>query len=566
MVKNYTRECGTLNTDMATKMTKTSVLFVLCLLFTASVAGAAEVAVQEAVRLEIEQLSSSGRLDALNIDVAADNLLIEIYEHRQFQPAWDDIDQVGELLAAITATAEDGLDPNDYHVEQVARGYEQLRTGVATSATGRAELELMFTDSLIRLAYHERFGKLNPYSLDPQWNFRRDFDDVDAAAVILAAIESDSLLAHLGAMFPRGWVYEQLRDGLARYRRIATDGGWPAVPEGPTLRPGMSDGRLATLAQRLAVTGDLPASATAAIDNVYSATLEAAVRQFQARHNLEVDGIVGPSTIRALNVPAEQRIRQLQINLERARWVFDDVADDLIIVNIAGFTAYVLRDREIVWQTKVQVGSTYHQSPVFRDEIKYLVFNPTWTVPYSIATKEMLPQIKNDPDYFAKRDFDVKDRSGQIIDPAGVDWSQHSRGNFPYTLVQRPSPNNALGRVKFMFPNEHAVYLHDTPSKYLFERAERAFSHGCIRVENPFELAEVLLGADGWTQERFREVLASGETKTVFLSQPLPVLLLYWTASVSPDGIVHFYQDIYERDQRIDKGLAAAFVMDLPAG
>jgi murein L,D-transpeptidase YcbB/YkuD len=277
-----------------------------------------------------------------------------------------------------------------------------------------------------------------------------------------------------------------------------------------------------------------------------------------------VDGVIGPTTARVLNVPASRRVRQLEINLERARWVFDDITDDFIIVNIAGFTAYVVRDREVVWQTRVQVGSTYHKSPVFRDEMKYLVFNPTWTVPYSIATKEILPQIQSEPDYFAKRDFDVKDRNGKLVDPESIEWSELSRRNFPYTLVQRPGPNNALGRVKFMFPNEHAVYLHDTPSKSLFGRAERAFSHGCIRVENPFKFAEILLGADGWTQDRFQEVLDSGEIKTVFLSKPMPVMLLYWTAQVDPGGDVHFYQDVYDRDQRIEDGLNSEFVMDLP--
>jgi len=217
-----------------------------------------------------------------------------------------------------------------------------------------------------------------------------------------------------------------------------------------------------------------------------------------------------------------------------------------------------------VWQTKVQVGSQFHQSPVFRDEMKYLVLNPTWTVPYSIATKEMLPQIKSDPDYFAKRDFDLKDRNGKFIDPNSVDWSQVSARNFGYWLVQRPGPGNALGRVKFMFPNDHAVYLHDTPSKYLFSRAERAFSHGCIRVENPFDFAEQLLGKDGWTQEKFQEILDGGKTQTVMLSKPLPVLLLYWTAVARRDGTVVFYNDVYERDNAISDALDEPFMLDIP--
>jgi murein L,D-transpeptidase YcbB/YkuD len=279
---------------------------------------------------------------------------------------------------------------------------------------------------------------------------------------------------------------------------------------------------------------------------------------------LDADGIVGPATLRALNVPVEQRIDQLRLNLERTRWVFEDIEEDFVLVNIAGFRAYVVHDREIVWETKVQVGRPYHQSPVFRDEIKYVVFNPTWTVPYSIATREMLPRIKSDPQYFQTREFDIKNRDGQLVDPETIDWAEVSPRSFGYTFVQRPGPNNALGRVKFIFPNEHAVYLHDTPSKPLFDVAERAFSHGCIRVENPFDLAEILLGSDDWGREQIDATIESRETKTVFLAEPLPVLILYWTAEVDPDGLVHFYNDVYDRDQRIATALDAPFTIELP--
>ena len=317
--------------------------------------------------------------------------------------------------------------------------------------------------------------------------------------------------------------------------------------------------------QRLVATGDLPQGELATTDSIYDESIEAGVRHFQMRHGLDVDGIIGPSTVRALNIPVEHRVQQLRINLERTRWVFDDVSDEYILVNIAGFAAYVIRDGKVAWRTKVQVGKPFRKTPVFRDEMKYVVFNPTWTVPYRIATRDILPSIQADPDYVATRNFDIKDRNGNLVDAKSIDWSKLSRGNFPYTLVQRPGPDNALGRVKFMFPNEHAVYLHDTPSKHLFGKAERAFSAGCIRVERPFDFAEVLMGRDGWTQERFKEVLDSGEIRTVFLSKPLPVLLLYWTAEVREDGVVYFYQDIYDRDQSVADGLDAPFSLDRPA-
>jgi murein L,D-transpeptidase YcbB/YkuD len=539
-------------------------LLIFIMISAAPISIADDDADREALRHELEHLAETGMISTGEVDIAGKDLLVEMYGRRNYLPAWNDQRQIHDLIAVIRATEDDGLDPSDYHLEQIEYAYNELLAGRLTEATEWAPQDLILTDSLIRLGYHQLFGKVNPYTLDPNWNFRREMNDVDPATAIQDAIDSPSLAEHLKTLFPRGWVYEEFKAGLARYREISASGGWPIIPDGPTLRPGATDDRLPILARRLAITGDLENRDSFDDLTVYDEFLLEGVKSFQARHGIDVDGIIGPASLRMLNVSAEMRVKTLEINLERARWVLDDIEDDFILVNIAGFEAYLVQDKEVVWQTKVQVGSQFHQSPVFRDEMKYLVLNPTWTVPYSIATKEMLPQIKSDPDYFAKRDFDLKDRNGKFIDPNSVDWSQVSARNFGYWLVQRPGPGNALGRVKFMFPNDHAVYLHDTPSKYLFNRAERAFSHGCIRVENPFDFAEQLLGKDGWTQDKFQDALDSEETQTVMLSTPLPVLLLYWTAVVRQDGTVVFYNDVYERDRAISDALDEPFVLDLP--
>jgi murein L,D-transpeptidase YcbB/YkuD len=539
-------------------------LLIFIMISAAPISIADDDADREALRHELEHLAETGMISTGEVDIAGKDLLVEMYGRRNYLPAWNDQRQIHDLIAVIRATEDDGLDPSDYHLEQIEYAYNELLAGRLTEATEWAPQDLILTDSLIRLGYHQLFGKVNPYTLDPNWNFRREMNDVDPATAIQDAIDSPSLAEHLKTLFPRGWVYEEFKAGLARYREISASGGWPIIPDGPTLRPGATDDRLPILARRLAITGDLENRDSFDDLTVYDEFLLEGVKSFQARHGIDVDGIIGPASLRMLNVSAEMRVKTLEINLERARWVLDDIEDDFILVNIAGFEAYLVQDKEVVWQTKVQVGSQFHQSPVFRDEMKYLVLNPTWTVPYSIATKEMLPQIKSDPDYFAKRDFDLKDRNGKFIDPNSVDWSQVSARNFGYWLVQRPGPGNALGRVKFMFPNDHAVYLHDTPSKYLFNRAERAFSHGCIRVENPFDFAEQLLGKDGWTQEKFQDALDSEETQTVMLSTPLPVLLLYWTAVVRQDGTVVFYNDVYERDRAISDALDEPFMLDLP--
>lgn len=518
---------------------------------------------REAIRVEIEQLRHTGRLSVGQVDVASGDLLAEVYERLGFMPAWPGSKRLESLIELVRATAADGLDPEDYHLSDLERVHEQLVNGRELNAEERAALDIGMTDSLIRLGYHQRFGKVNPHELDPEWNFSRELGGRDPGAVIQDGISAESLKDFRDEVFPRVEIYRRLQGVLAEYRRIAEAGGWPQAPAGPTLRTGDTDDRLQGLQQRLAVTGDLLKGARVDLSS-YGGVLETAVRNFQGRHGLDADGIIGPATISALNVPVEKRIDQIRVNLERARWVLDMLEDDFVIVNIAGFRAYVIRDRKEVWSTRVMVGKTYRKTPVFRSEMKYLVFNPTWTVPYSIATKDILPQVKKDHSYLTSRNFIVKNRNGDVVDPATVDWTSLSQRNFPYTLVQQPGTNNALGEIKFMFPNEYAVYLHDTPGKALFGRSARAFSSGCVRVEHPFDFAEVLLGPGGWDAESIQAERMRRETKTVLLSKPMPVLLLYWTVEAGADGQIHFYEDVYERDQAVLDALNAPFRIDLP--
>jgi len=549
---------------MYQKFKKFTWLLIFVQILAVQVATADDTKNSNAVRIELEQLVNSGFLTNSEVSIASVDLLLEIYEKRNFSPAWNDQRQIGELVAAIKATTADGLDQSDYHLELVESIYTDRLAGRQAAPEETAVQDLILTASLARLGYHQLFGKVNPYTFDPHWNFRRELNDIDPATAIQSAIDSPSLTDFLSNFFQRGWFYRKLQAALADYRQIAANGGWSSIPEGPTLKPGASDRRLPVVARRLVISGDLAPGDAVAKPSIYDESLQQAVRRFQGRHGLETDAVIGPATLRAMNVPVEKRVEQLEVNIERARWVLDDIEDDFVLVNIAGFRAYVFRDRKVVWETKVQVGKPYYQSPVFRDEIKYLVFNPTWTVPYSIATRDLLPKIKRDPDFFANRDFDLKDGKGKFIDPSSIDWATITARNFRFWLVQRPGPNNALGRVKIMFPNKHAVYLHDTPSKALFGKSARAFSSGCIRVENPFDLAEQLLGGDGWNQQKFQAVLDEKKTKTVLLSKPMPVLLLYWTAMVEPDGTVYFFNDVYERDKRITEALGEPFRLDMP--
>ena len=328
------------------------------------------------------------------------------------------------------------------------------------------------------------------------------------------------------------------------------------MPDGPTLKPGMRDLRVPTIAARLAATGDLVLGAIDETSQDYDEVLARAVQRFQARHGLATDGVLGPSTHAALAVPVAERVEQLRINLERARWVFNELNGDYVSVNIAAFRLDLVRGGNVQWTTRVVVGQPYRRTPVFKSTMRYLVFNPTWTVPSTIFLKDLLPEQRRNPEYLPSRNIDIFDANEARIDPATIDWA--ARRNFPFRFVQRPGPTNALGRVKFMFPNAQFVYLHDTPSRDLFSRSSRAFSSGCIRVEHPLELARQLLGP-GWTEQRIAELIAAGNTETVFLGQPIPVMLLYSTVEVDADGRVYFWPDVYARDAAVKAGLDAPF-------
>jgi murein L,D-transpeptidase YcbB/YkuD len=539
-------------------------------------------------------------LDIEGAAIAARRLIPEIYEARAFAPAWRRPAQVDALLEVIEQSRSEGLDPRDYHLEQVQGARSAFEDVDAIGAVERAGMDILLTDAVIRLGYHLRFGKVDPVALDSDWNFSRELTDRDPAEVIQAAIDAQSMREFAAEVIPRNFFYERLRGALAEYREIEMRGGWPTVPSGPVLKAGMRDGRVPALAERLAITGDyeppsaddrtdrgavatngrsMPVTRSAppgrsvsslastpdvvssaesdAVDPLlYDGPLIAAVRRFQERHGLSVDGVVGAATLSALNVPVAARIDQIRANLERGRWVLGDLDDDFVIVNVAGFKLYVVRDGEVERSMRVQVGRPYRKTPVFKSRITYLVFNPTWTVPPTIFTEDILPELRRDAAYLATRDIELFDSSGNLLDPQSVDW--RARTSLPYRLVQRPGPNNALGRVKFMFPNDHSVYLHDTPSRDLFERDSRAFSSGCIRLEEPLELALDLLGP-AWNAQRVATLLASGRTETVFLDAPLTVMLLYWTTEVDAEGRVYFLPDVYARDAAVIAELSAPF-------
>lgn len=505
-------------------------------------------------------------LDALEVqgdEVQAPKTIRHFYEQRAFAPVWID-DRgpraaVDSLLAVLTRAVRDGLRPAAYHLDALQSLREQAKKSRRAAPGRLADLELLSTDAFLLYASHLLTGRVSPTDITPSWNIpQREADLVQKLASVAGGGSVSRVVESLRQPQPE---YARLVRALDRYRHITALGGWPTVPEGPTLRKGEEGERITLLRERLQVTGDLPTDQTEPVDTFDTALHEAVVR-FQERHGLNPDGAVGPATRAALNVSAEDRVRQLVVNLERWRWLPQDLGHRHVLVNIAGFRLQVVENGEDVMQMRVITGRPYRQTPVFSGEISYLVFNPYWHVPHSIATEDKLPEIKNDPGYLARQGFEVFQGWGadaRPIDPSTIDWSRLSQKNFPYRLRQKPGPLNALGRVKFMFPNPHSVYLHDTPTRGLFARADRSFSSGCIRVERPMELAEYLLDDQTeWSAQKIQDALdTSSAERAVILREKVPVHLQYWTAWADEGGAVHFRRDVYERDEALHQALTA---------
>ena len=538
-----------------------TIIGVACALVLATVAQA-ETSTQVALERLVGQLRVHGHLEIGQSQVAAVEFIPAVYERRDYIPAWVSDPSVEAVLEAIRNSYEHGLDPEDYHWLEINELRDRIADGAGAEAA--AEMEILLTDAVVRIAYHASFGKVLPGELDPNWNFDRRLHTPDPVAELGDVLGTTDVTSIIRERSNIPVFYHWLREALARYREIAAGGGWPSIPSGPTLKPGMTSERIVPLRQRLQRSGDLAETQTDDPE-LFDTVLKRAVIAFQNRHGLAPDGAVGPATLAALNVPVEQRIDQIRVNLERIRWVYKELPEDYVIVDIAGFHVYLVQEDEIVWQARAQVGNPYRNTPVFRDTMKYLEFNPTWTVPPTILREDILPRLEQGPDYLAKRNMRILDWNGKPVDLSTIDWPSIAAGHFPYILRQEPGPYNALGRVKFMFPNKHAVYIHDTPSKSLFAHSKRTFSSGCIRLERPFELAELLLDdSERWDQQGIQQLLDSRRTQRVNLKEPLPVLILYWTAEVDAEGRVHFRRDVYNRDAPVLDALEGEFKFVVP--
>ena len=485
-------------------------------------------------------------LDGIPLDVA---LLRAVYAPRAHAPLWPS-GRAAAAAAALRDAPSHGLDATAYHVGAIER-----RLGAGDDEVA-AERDLLLSDAVMRFAVDLHAGAVVPR----RWSSEVALDarPADPVALLLATSLAADPAAYLATLAPRAPAYQRLREALARYREIARRGGWPAIPDGPSLAPGASDAAVALVRRRLHATGELPAD-TPLGSTSYDPALVAAVKTFQADNGLTADGVIGRGTRVALGVSAEARIAQMVANLERWRWMPDDLGAKHVRVNVPGYWLEVIEDGNTALAMPVVVGRPDRRTPMFSSRITQLVFNPSWTIPQKLAREDMLPRARRNPGYFAAKGIQVYSgwsAGAAAVDSTGVDWGTVGSGIAGLKLRQPPGPGNPLGRVKFQIPNGYDVYLHDTNAKGLMSRPQRAQSSGCVRLGDALGLAGRLL-AD-WTPERRAALTRSWQTRTVTLEEPVPVHLVYETVWMDAEGRVHFREDIYGRDAALVKAIEAA--------
>lgn len=487
--------------------------------------------------------------------------LRHFYQRRDFHPAWiansGPLPQLEALLQTIHQAPDDGLREMDYDFWNLdtALSHDALFSNETGKMNVRAlaALDIALTEVMLRYAAHLSYGRVPPEELTLLFPDNEELPIRDLPRELADAMNDDRMDIFIESLDPHHPQYGTLKETLQRYRQIQADGGWPVIGEGSNLEIGDTGARVKALHRYLKITGDLQADAWLP-DNSFSPPLEAAVKRFQRRHGLKADGIAGRRTLAALNIPVETRMVQLMLNMERWRWYPEDFGSRYVIVNIPAFELRVVDNRTETLSMRVIVGQKSRPTPVLSSRLTYLEVNPYWNIPQTIARRDLLEKIQDDPEFLIQQGIQVFDswrEDAPELDPLGIDWTRVTENYFPFRLRQKPASRNALGRIKFMFPNSQSVYMHDTPAKSLFNNTHRLFSSGCIRVEDPVALAVQLLNDQPWDRRRLKKYINYDQNYAILLQTPIPVFLVYFTAWTDAGGDIHFRDDIYDHDRRL---------------
>ncbi|ARQ75123.1 murein L,D-transpeptidase [Pseudomonas fragi] len=497
-----------------------------------AVADPLQAGAENPVQQALNQLPQACPSLATRISQPMQQLLQGFYQGQGDQPVWSVNGRLGALQEALTQLADDGLDPGNY---KVPAGHD-LCADIETSQH--------YLQALQDLHY----GRLQQSRFEPVWHASEVPQDRQAWTLALAGPGLNDVPRAFAQARPQNELYQNLRKVYARLRQQPLP-QWQSLASGPLLRPGMQDARVPDLARRLVSEGYLNHMPTT-VDHHYSNELVAAVKSFQLDHSLQADGVIGAGTLKELNVSPRDRREQLRINLERFRWIAQDLEPDSLLVNVPAAQLTVYQNGVPVWQTRTQVGRAERQTPLLKSRVNRLTLNPTWTIPPTIFREDKLPQIRRDPTFLSRQDLQIVDSNGQPLAAQDIDWDRP--GNI--LLRQGAGPRNPLGKIAIRFPNPFSVYLHDTPSQALFSKAPRAFSSGCVRVEAVFQLRDLLVTPA--EKVRSEELLSTGLTHEFRLSKPTPILMTYWTAQANKDGKVTYAPDIYNHDPALISALA----------
>jgi murein L,D-transpeptidase YcbB/YkuD len=520
-------------------------LVMVLLLFVDCPSVAADPASQD-IRQFLEGIDAGAPPDVAGQRLHNPDRLSTLYAARDHKPLWTQggplAGQLHDLLRAIEDSETHGLNPRNYHLA-VLQALTRGSTGIAEEESAIA-VELLASDAFLQQARHRSSGAVAPSQLDPDWHLVPE--EVDTVALLLQTADGNRPVEGvLASRWPPQAEYQQLVAERARILELGEERTVRVAP-GPLLKPGQADERVVQLKERLLGPGEHTP--------VFDLTLRESVVEFQRSAGLDTDGMVGPGTLEVLNASRFSWIDRIDANLERWRWLPRRLPDTYLRVNIAAFTLRVVQHDHDALSMNVIVGRPYRRTPVFSEAIRYMVLNPYWNVPFKLAVEDKLPQLKKDPQMLTAQGFEVRSAGAErFVALDSVDWNGVTRKNFNYLLRQRPGDKNALGRLKIMLPNEHAVYLHDTPSRELFSKQERGFSSGCIRLAEPMVLADWILRNDGQADKasQLAQLIATAETLTLHLKTPLPTFLVYFTAFTDAAGTVVFRRDLYNRDAPI---------------
>ena len=509
---------------------------------------------RDALKQLVETIDNDPNYLVEGVSIFSSANLVEFYQKQQYYKVWFEDDAfttlAKDLIEAVQHADQEGLTPSDYHISQI----NDLITKGVKYETSFLHLEVLLTDAYLSFASHLYSGKVCPEKVDPEWHATCKEVELDHSGYLAKAISDRDILGSLDRLKPQHVSYKHLKEALAHYRKLETNyhGGLPNIEPKPNLITNYNLLNINYLEERLLALGDLSEQ-----DKNDPEKLAEAVSQFQHRHGFSQEGMIDSLTVKALNTSIAERIQTIEINLERWRWLPLELGERYILVNIANFSLEVNQRNKITFQSGVIVGTPFHRTPVFDAQMTHMILKPYWHVPRSIIKNEILT-LADPVSYLTRNQISILDRSGKVVSADSINWSQVKTGDFPYRLRQEPGMHNSLGLIKFMFPNPYSVYIHDTPTKKLFERPVRTFSHGCIRLQKPFELAEYLLiEQPTWDKAKLQEVTANSEQENVRidLPTPFPVYVLYWTAWMDNQEHIHFRDDIYERDQAVWKAL-----------